>query len=281
MAIGALEANDATFDAIHYQNKLRALGHRRKRALFYEAMIALCVLRRTQPSKTVRRLANLREIRETRGEMAQFESFTTLIEDHLAPLQLTNHGYRRHTLADLDHGPIWERVHAHISVLADLGYEVFLNSGTLLGVTRDKRLIDHDDDVDFALILRARSPKGAAREWRDLREKLRIAGIFDEENYKGASIYKLTPVEGIQIDLFPAWFENGRAFIYPHSFGDLAREDVLPLQPCAVTGQPIPANPEKMLVGNYGENWQTPDPLFKFPWRRAHQQFADFLEEFE
>ncbi|MGB5863990.1 MAG: hypothetical protein WBG95_06785, partial [Sulfitobacter sp.] len=89
----------------------------------------------------------------------------------------------------------------------------------------------------------------------------------------------LKPVAGVEIDLFPAWIEKDRVYVYPHTYGELHRDEVFPLKPCPVTGQAIPAEPEKMLAVNYGPSWDVPNPVFKFEWGRASKKFAKFLKQ--
>ena len=147
-----------------------------------------------------------------------------------------------------------------------------------LGVVRDGKLIDHDDDIDLALVLRARSSSGAAREWTALKDKLIALDLFDETDQTHPEIYRLPPVGKTRIDLFPAWSEKGRFFVYPHTHGALASADVLPLRICERTGHPLPAQPERMLEVNFGKGWRAPDPLFKFPWAEANARFEPFLK---
>jgi hypothetical protein len=44
---------------------------------------------------------------------------------------------------------------------------------------------------------------------------------------------------------------------------------------------PMPAVPEELLAANYGSGWRTPDPLFAFEWKRAHERFSDWKRELE
>ena len=128
------------------------------------------------------------------------------------------------------------------------------------------------------MLLQAQSEKDAAAEWRALKDQLIAKGLFDHDTHRDPAIYKLKPLDGTQIDLFPAWVQGDQVFVYPHTHGELSAVDVLPLQPCAVTGHAVPANPAKMLSLNYGPEWEVPDPLFKFPWAAANARFAPFLD---
>lgn len=262
------------WDYVGELNRLRVKGHKVART---EAKIALLVAMRERPSQVVRALKVLRAMCVEKKLEDRFERFEALVAQSLGDLRLTNHSYRSENFGKMSHDPIWERVSSHLSALSDAGYEAFLNSGTLLGVVRDARLIDHDDDIDLAVILKAVTCAEAVEEWLQLRDKLRADGILDEEATLNGSFFKLLPIDNIQIDLFPAWVEQGRFYLFPHTFGELSAADVLPLKTCNITQNPIPADPEKMLAVNYGEGWRDPDPYFKFPWGAAKTKFKDFL----
>ncbi|WP_050931488.1 LicD family protein [Aestuariivita boseongensis] len=278
IALFALTYDSSGLPMWQYYAELKHLRMRPLLAEWYEARIALNIAAEIRPSATLRAINELRALRAKRGEEEKFHKFEALFKSALGQTRFTNHGYGGNLLSDVDHSAVWARVSRHITVLSDRGYEVFLNSGTLLGVVRDQKLIDHDDDIDLAVILKAGSAVEAAAEWKGLTEDIRELGILDEENFGMASIIKLLPVDKVQIDLFPAWFEEDRLFVFPHTFGQLTRGDVLPLRPCAVSGNPIPAEPEKMLAINYGDGWREPDPYFKFPWVEAKRKFKTFQE---
>ena len=279
IGLAELYGKSGKVDFWKYYGELHELKRRPLTAEWLEAAVAFGVIGRIRPARVTGYLKKLREKREKMGQIEAFESFDGLIRDYLHPTRLTNHGFTGGTFSDINHQTVWEQVKGHLSALSDQGYEVFLNSGTLLGVVRDKKLIDHDDDVDLALVLKATNAEDAAQEWAELRNTLERLKLFDSENFKDAPIYKLSPIGETQIDLFPAWIEAGRMYVYPHTHGVLDASDVLPLRICELTGHALPARPEKMLEINYGEGWRHPDPLFKFPWASANKAFEPFLKE--
>ncbi len=263
----------------HYFGELKELRGRRPSADWLEAMVMVCMIGRVRPSQTMANLNALREAREARGEIERFDTLKSRIDTYLAPDIFTNHGFKSGTFATLDHDDIWRHVRQLIERLEAEGFEVFLNSGTLLGVVRDGRLIAHDDDIDLAVVIPATSERKAAMVWKTLIAEFEALGLLDTEARRVRGIAKLKPVGETEIDLFPAWVANGKVYVYPHTRGQLRRDEVFPTKPCAITGLNIPAEPEKMLALNYGEGWRTPDPLFKFPWAPAYKAFSEFLKE--
>ena len=278
IALAALAFGDSGVNLWRcYAEAKRMKVPKRLRAEALEALIGLAVAARIRPSGTVRAINTLRALRHSQGQELKFKSFEALFQRSLGTIRLTNHEYRTQTFQDLDHAAIWDTVGQHIATLHDRDYPVFLNSGTLLGVVRDGKLIDHDDDIDLAVILHSNTPEEAAAEWKALTADFYATGLLDELSFGDPAIIKLLPVGNIQVDLFPSWISDEGVHVYPHTNGELAKSDVLPLRTCDISGNPIPAEPEKMLAVNYGKGWREPDPYFKFPWARAHRTFAAFL----
>ncbi len=248
-----------------------------------EAMVMLNASQRKRSRRTLGLMRRLSQRHTDQGTEAEFQAFETMVSKALAPDRLNHHGYGQ-TFAHLDHDDIWSHLREVIEALENEGHSVFLNSGTLLGVVRDGKLIEHDDDIDLAVELSAKTQKEAAAEWIEIRDLLEKMDLFDHEANKNPTIHKLTSKEVngrfVEIDLFPLWYqdtdEGERAWLYPHTRGELKREDIFPLKACDVSGLMLPAVPEKMLALNYGENWQTPDPLWRFNWRDSHAHFKEF-----
>ncbi len=243
-----------------------------------EARIAICRAAQIRPNAMRRSLSELHTIRKEAGQLDKFVSFEQAVHISAGERLISAHSFDGARFTELDHGPVWAQTRAHIDVLSAMGYDVFLNSGTLLGVVRDQKLIGHDDDVDLAVLLNSETYADIAAEWSNLRVRLAQSGALDEKPSEDPKIIKLKPVGAVEIDLFPGWIMQDQVFVYPHTFGQLSRDEVLPLAQCAVTGNPIPAEPEKMLRLNYGDDWQTPNPYWAFPWKRAKKQFRALRE---
>ncbi|WP_299555482.1 LicD family protein [uncultured Tateyamaria sp.] len=274
IALAEVLTRSGAFDVWRYFGELNDLKQRPVSTTWREAFVMVCCVGQIRAAKVVGNLKRLRNMLPPE----EFAEFDTRMRDYLAPIALTNHGFREGNFATVDPAPIWSHVKGLTQQLESEGLRVFLNSGTLLGVVRDQSLIAHDDDIDLAVILDADSAVSAAAAWRRLSERLREIGLSDASTQKAPEIHKLTPIGTFEVDLFPVWIEAGRVFVYPHTFGDLTYDDLLPLGVCNMTGCAIPRAPEKMLAVNYGEDWRDPDPLFTFKWTKANEKFVDFMQ---
>lgn len=234
---------------------------------------------RRRPSMANAKMGTLARIRRSLGQEDLLHEFETFLETVLDGVFFTAHGYTTTRLGDRDPEVLFAGMRALVAVFKDLGYDVFANSGTLLGLIRDKAPIAHDDDIDLAVVLKATTDVGAAQEFSALADKLIALGYGDQTLRESGAILKLPKIGGFQVDVFPAYGRWRRYKVYPYSFGDFRRNAVLPLGECTVSGLPIPAKPEIVLQANYGSGWKTPDPRFVFPWTRQKKKFVDFLTE--
>ena len=250
--------------------------HLRDEAWLRARILHLCLARRN-PSEAHELLQKLRDQHAEAGTPEVFAAFDARIEALLHPDILTPHGFSR-PFARRNHDEIWQATGQLMDRLAALGHRVFLNSGTLLGVIRDGGLLPHDDDIDLVLLFAAADYAEAAEHWFEIRAELEAEGLVREEVSFSPGC-KLDAGGVVEVDLFPGWFDRmGTAHIYPYSNGALYAEHILPLRPCAVTGHPLPRNPERVLACNYGEGWRTPDPLYRFPWKQQKRRFRPFRD---
>jgi LicD family len=243
-----------------------------------ETMILINSIRRTRPNRTRGAIGRLRDQRASEGKPHLFADFMgNLTDRHGLPLP-NGHGYGG-SFAHRDRAAVWKGISDVIAHLRGMGLTVFLNSGTLLGAVREGDLLGHDDDIDLAVLISGRSQEEAAEAWLDLRRKLSAKGLEIEATRRsGVSILKLPPIEGVQVDLFPAWIDGaGKLYIYPHTAGGLKRADLLPLKPGPFAGTWIPARAERVLEQNYGPNWRVPDTTFRFPWHETAIHFRPFM----
>lgn len=257
---------------------LRALPAAQRRSpMFYEAFIMFSVVTRRNSARAHGRMSMLRDAREKTNDIDKYTAFERLLEKHSGGVTFTAHGYVTTRLGDVDAAEIYGGVHQVVQQVKSLGYDVFANSGTLLGLVRDKAPIAYDDDIDLAVIFDVAGPEQAAEAFFRLFDQLKSIGIDAQFASRGGAIIKLPSIAGFQVDLFPAYGTDTDFHVYPYAAGTLRRSDVWPLCTCAVSGLPIPAKAERVLEQNYGPGWRTPDPRFVFPWKLQNRKFSKLL----
>jgi hypothetical protein len=156
----------------------------------------------------------------------------------------------------------------------EFGVPAFISSGTLLGIVRDGQFIAHDDDVDICYISKE------SDEQKVLEERNNIVTFLQSKkcNVKPSGLAHLwcsTP-GGQNLDIFTGFIEGDYCSMNPISRKEIVTADVLPLQTLQHDGVTLylPANPERLLMVNYGPGWRKPDPLWSFNWGKAKQDFA-------
>jgi len=223
-----------------------------------------------------RELKRLKKACKVAGDIDRFNDFYDKCNEILLPQVLKAHGFGLPILPS-DYETISEGILEIVQTVNDLGHEIFINSGTLLGIVRDGAYIPYDDDIDFGLILRSKDVESAAEEWVGIKDKLIKHGIYKRSGISGM-LYKTNHIGRFTVDIFPAWIIENSVYVYPHTFGELTRSDLLPLKKAGKFGLPIPNNPEKMLKVNYGKRWKIPDPIFSFPWKSQNKKFTNFID---
>lgn len=277
-ALAEAELKDpaAGFNARALLAELDKLAQKPRSVTELEARLMIQFAGRLRPSRTLTLMNSLRRQRMEEDDRGAFDRFEAMIKDCLGTDALIGHDFTPDAFQNRDHQAIWDDVRNVVRSLEQWSTDIFLNSGTLLGVVRDGKLIDHDDDVDLGMVIDARTEREAGRIWARICGEMAEAGLLTEYDPEAATIAKLKTRTGLLLDLFPAWAFRGQVFVYPHTYGELSESEVLPLQPCELTGMQLPAQPEKMLAVNYGEGWRQPDPYFSFPWKRRKSQFRKF-----
>ncbi len=142
-----------------------------------------------------------------------------------------------------------------------LKYDLFLMYGTLLGCYRDGEFIPGDDDIDVGFCTSCNDPTMLKAEAIRVTNELLAAGFNVTSRYNG-TLFKVW-IDGIDIDIYPIWFQAGRAWAYdaitatPDSF--------LPSKPLEMLGVEVlvPSDPVKILRCTYGADWQIPQPGFR------------------
>lgn len=223
--------------------------------------------------------AQLEVLRESLGPAA-FADVWRRCSAAMHPDTLTQHGFAP-ALAAWEPERVWAEVAWVARLAADRGHDVFVTSGTLLGLVRDGRPIDHDYDADLVVVVPGDDAGEAVEEFWRLKEQLSDAGrLLEEYESEGRSHARVVSPAGLPVDLFPAWTDpQGRAHVWPTVPGTLPASALLPLTSHRVgeVELPLPRDPEALLALNYGPGWREPDPLFRFDWAEARARFGDFI----
>lgn len=220
-------------------------------------------------------------LRELKAKLppSDYRAFKTDLTQIIFPMLITEHGYKR-SLASRDQVDAWRQIFEVEQTLAKMGYESFINSGTLLGAIREGRLLPHDDDADLGVIIPGETLDEVISNCIQLLLRLadiNMISIWHVEN--GCKHIALNT--NLQMDLFPCWKVDGDMLAYPH--GRLAADKVLPLGKIDMEGHSlsIPNAAEDFLALCYGPDWRVPDDTYVYPWGRALSHFVEYNAKFD
>lgn len=264
-----------------YQTLFEALEEVRAPAdpAWVQAWIVLNCATRNRAFGTQRLMSRYNKQSRKRGTIAEFDEFLRHIQDDLG-FYLPNGSSYGESFRGVDVGEVMAKCGDLAARLAGHNLEVFANSGTLLGIVREGTLLEHDNDIDLGVLLEARTAKAAAAEWIALCDRLIADGVAIERSSWSKVTLKLQKIGQFGVDLFPTWIdEDDKVYVYPHTFGELKRDQLLPYSLNKATGLHIPSDAEAMLVCNYGEDWRVPNAGWTFGWKAANEKFATFLED--
>jgi len=153
------------------------------------------------------------------------------------------------------------------SGLTELGVQSFVSYGALLGLVREGRLLDHDDDVDLLGIVDQES--NVSDRAAEIENYFRANGIRVRRaatNTNGLPFLLLHRGK-CHVDVFLGWSRKGMVYapLEGVRYGSFP-SDLLGagtgLQPLGVPVT-IPERSEEFLAVRYGENWRTADKMFR------------------
>jgi hypothetical protein len=174
------------------------------------------------------------------------------------------------------------------SVLEKKGVKHWVTDGSLLGLVRENKLLDHDADTDIGLF-------GHNFDFRVL-EMLETRGFTLEHTFGDprSSLEIALKRDGVKTDLFffyRVWKLNGKlpSLRFRHSaFHDFTSETYRRIdyfyKPFGVMKKtfrdgrfPIPRKPERFLVQKYGVDWQTPVIKWDYAFDPLNARETDFI----
>jgi len=157
------------------------------------------------------------------------------------------------------------------STMEKTDIDFFAFSGTLLGIIRDKALIAHDNDLDFAVI------ENEKFDWDIVVKAMERINFQPSRSFLiGEEVYEMTFVrDGLGVDFFIGKKDQGERktpYFYrttleeyserwEHSVAFLYFPEVESISKAEVHGISvnIPSNYKDIFYGNYGPNWKEPD----------------------
>jgi hypothetical protein len=143
------------------------------------------------------------------------------------------------------------------------GYSLLISHGTLLGLYRENKLIANDDDFDTCFISSKTDVYEIKEESLIILAKLRSLGYkVSNSPYSGNLRVR---VADVSIDIMPAWFENGNFAISNFTYFSSDGFDASVVE-SRFAGKIFEhfKSVELFLANQYGVNWRTPDPTFRY-----------------
>ena len=154
-------------------------------------------------------------------------------------------------------------------ILTRNGIKYFITYGSLLGIIREGKFMDYDDDIDLGII------ETEEFSWENLEKSMREIGMVKKHQFllNNKITEQTYTARALSVDFFLYEEENGKSisYIYYHKkdkeykanqfsvavnitslISDVKR---IPVQAGTAA---VPSNPELFLREIYGEDWRTP-----------------------
>jgi SAM-dependent methyltransferase len=221
-----------------------------------------------------------------------------LVDDEGRPLTVDKGGRLTAMFAEAGEearGRLVDVVAEALAFVDERGLDAFVAFGNLLGAVRDGRLIGHDNDADIAVLFPGTHPVDVILASMRLEHAFVRAG-WTTHRMSGADFKVFADLpdgQRIGIDVFSAFYFEGRLHVMPCVVADLPRSSLLPTSTVRLEGRelPAPADPEALLEATYGPGWRTPDPSFKYQpprwlrrrltgYMRGERKHADYWSTF-
>lgn len=149
------------------------------------------------------------------------------------------------------------------SYFRTIGISIFPHYGTLLGLARGGKFLDHDDDVDMSVMIYAGTLDGVVESYLDIIARVQRDGHSVGQPAFGQFHMKLKDYDLPSVDVFLSWALEPTQFnTYFGVAGQISGE--LKFEASTIEGVPIlaPVQMDEILALTYGPSWRVPDPTF-------------------
>lgn len=158
-------------------------------------------------------------------------------------------------------GDVYSLVRAHFR--EELGRELFVAYGSLLGLAREGAFLAHDDDFDAAFLSRANDAAGMASDLLSVAARMRELGMT-VEIWDHGSMHVSPPGLPVKLDIFVFGLVDGHLSAY-QVYAPMSPAAVEPTSEFTLDGvsYAAPADVDAVLTATYG-NWRVPDRYFQW-----------------
>ena len=167
----------------------------------------------------------------------------------------------------------------------------FVTYGSLLGLVREGKFIEHDDDIDVAIVV------DSGFSWREVdsvmesivgvkARRFGYDGVVTEQAYKcgdlDVDIFAMYPVGKCYRSFFYTYHGEGGKPRFRAKYQDTPKHGILISKSFHGSEVLIPDNAEEFLACVYGEDWREPRPGYCGSDRYANLEGCEpFVEYFE